>query len=767
MELNQKYQYRKQGTLSDNKKPEPVKSIVNLYEAKARRHQNRANNDSNKLGTGKVTIIKDNFRETIEDSQSSSSKASKNTQQNPKQGGKQRVRHNKVLTQSIQEGYDSSLTSSASESELRRSSVFVSDASSCVLDEDEGTMRKPNELCNYNKVCNSDEKTANDSEYLSQRNFRPDENNPNEQKGGIEINSSWEVLEGSSVVIEVESSLKQNSSQSDKNQSISKNTLPVEPFIDRGSKKSSETLTARFASYSKNESKQREEEEVKPPAQSRPLHKAPVQQRLSSFDSEDEGYDSEKDQLGYKHDSRNDNRNQRAVHEQRSGKEGRPRQINETFQNNSLNHRVESNSEANNSGKNSLNDDNVKRSTNESGNKKAPQSVKEDHGKGAKNDSQISSQQFGSVSTRTSPVVTAKPEVRKRKVDECKYVSKKDFKSFLENVKTQASTKPPKNGATRKRWASPLKIVDKLVEDANRRLQDKRSNVHKARDPSFAQTVSGWNNTLRAKSQQPKSQDRSQIRSHKSIQGMQSDRSQNFSLKREISEQRVKKMLERFEVQDKLKKEILERERQLRRIENLHEEEELKNNVHDRYLKTKFKEANGHSSWSRTHSEEVVERMYNRVYDKQEKLQQYERENSRKREAELKTFFKPTLVAETTNLFRNDSKIKNKLVKVQLQKEQKKKNEIKRIQNRFDVENQNNVYHRMQKDLEQRRVREEKRANLKRLKDLHYQHYRKLVDEEDVNCLEEPQQKLRHYKSRDELIRRLKRYNSIQAPEQQ
>lgn len=95
-------------------------------------------------------------------------------------------------------------------------------------------------------------------------------------------------------------------------------------------------------------------------------------------------------------------------------------------------------------------------------------------------------------------------------------------------------------------------------------------------------------------------------------------------MQRSVSAQRVKQMLERFETQEKLKQEILERERQLKRLEEKQDSEKAKKNIHKEYLNTKFREQNGHSRWSRENSEEAVDRMYNRIYDIQEKLKKNE-----------------------------------------------------------------------------------------------------------------------------------------------
>ena len=88
-------------------------------------------------------------------------------------------------------------------------------------------------------------------------------------------------------------------------------------------------------------------------------------------------------------------------------------------------------------------------------------------------------------------------------------------------------------------------------------------------------------------------------------------------------------MLDRFDTQEKLKREILERERQLKKLEEKEQDEEVKKSIHIQYLNTKFREQNGHSKWSRENSEEAVDRMYNRIYDKQEKMKQNEKYKSK------------------------------------------------------------------------------------------------------------------------------------------
>lgn len=200
-----------------------------------------------------------------------------------------------------------------------------------------------------------------------------------------------------------------------------------------------------------------------------------------------------------------------------------------------------------------------------------------------------------------------------------------------------------------------------------------------------------------------------------------------------MSAQRVKVMLERFEVQEKLKQEILERERQLKRLENKQEEQELKKNIHKQYLRTKYREVHGHSKWSRENSEEVVDKMYKRAFDKKRKIENIEKEKAQKFEAELKTYFKPQILnsyKSWENLKKNEDKINQKRVKVELKREMNRNQAMVNTERRFEQENKNTVYARMQKDLSERRHREGKRNQLKKFKDLHYKEYWKLMDEE-------------------------------------
>jgi hypothetical protein len=193
-----------------------------------------------------------------------------------------------------------------------------------------------------------------------------------------------------------------------------------------------------------------------------------------------------------------------------------------------------------------------------------------------------------------------------------------------------------------------------------------------------------------------------------------------------MSAQRVKIMIERFEMQEKLKQEILERERQIKRLESRKEEEELKHNIHKKYLRTKYRDIHGHSKWSRENSEEVVNKMYNRRHDKKNKIEKHEKERKNKIENELKSYFKPQILSSTKsweNLKKNEYKINKRIDKKEMEKAQRAKQLAEKSKERFYNENQNTVYSRMESDLEQRRERERKRRQLKKFKDLHFKEY--------------------------------------------
>lgn len=168
------------------------------------------------------------------------------------------------------------------------------------------------------------------------------------------------------------------------------------------------------------------------------------------------------------------------------------------------------------------------------------------------------------------------------------YVTHNEFKKFIQSAKREVSSERDHSGLISRNIKSPIRIVNKLVEDANRRQKNKEEIEHLGRGPSFALTFGKWNSTLRAKSQQPSLQSRSQSRgalrtdSNYKLSLAVVKNSQvcgdprNSSAQRQASAQRVKQMLERFETQEKLKQEILERERQLKKLESNPDEEETK-----------------------------------------------------------------------------------------------------------------------------------------------------------------------------------------------
>ena len=193
-----------------------------------------------------------------------------------------------------------------------------------------------------------------------------------------------------------------------------------------------------------------------------------------------------------------------------------------------------------------------------------------------------------------------------------------------------------------------------------------------------------------------------------------------------MSAQRVKVMLERFKVQEKLKQEILERERQIKRMENKDDENELKKNIHKQYLRTKYKAVHGHSRWEREDSEEFVRKMYQRAADKKEKFEKIRQQNQQKEEEKIKEFFKPKVMQSCQSwekLKQIEVKI-NKNIKVkEIKRRQKVDEAIQNQEQRFIKDNKDTVYARMQEDLAFRRDRDRKRRQLKKLKDLHYKEY--------------------------------------------
>ena len=201
-----------------------------------------------------------------------------------------------------------------------------------------------------------------------------------------------------------------------------------------------------------------------------------------------------------------------------------------------------------------------------------------------------------------------------------------------------------------------------------------------------------------------------------------------------MSAQRVKEMVKRFEAQERLKQEILERERQIKRLETREKDnKELKKNIHKKYLRTKYKEKHGTSRWHRENSEETVNKMYNRAIAKKNKFEKLEKEKAERKENELKSLFKPKIlqsVKSWENLKRNEDKINKKISLKDKVRVEKVREAVINQEIRFEKDNKNTVYLRMQNDLEKRRERERKRRKLKKFKDLHFKEYTQLMQQE-------------------------------------
>lgn len=203
-------------------------------------------------------------------------------------------------------------------------------------------------------------------------------------------------------------------------------------------------------------------------------------------------------------------------------------------------------------------------------------------------------------------------------------------------------------------------------------------------------------------------------------------------------------MVQRFEAQERLKQEILERERQIKRIEaNDEEVRELKKNIHKKYLRTKYKKKYGTSRWHRENSEEMVNKMYARAGSKQKKFEKIEKEKQEQKEKELKGMFKPKIlksVESWENLKRNQKKIDSRIKKKEKKRVQETKAAVARQDQRFKEENSGTVFSRLQEDLEGRRDRERKRRQLKKFKDKHFKEYTDIMEnglsdeEEDELC---------------------------------
>ena len=530
----------------------------------------------------------------------------------------------------------------------------------------------------------------------------------------VDIHSSWEVIDGSSIVIEVEDSFYGSNATSKNDEKQLQVLVSPQHYNEHESKKSSESLTATFASVKGTKQKREEFKKFEQFKKNNEIK----QNKLFEYgeNSEDEDYNSEEETK-----SRTKNYNSVAKTADTNTK---PISINDyteisrpkSKKNDSLNIRVESHSEQ----------------ESEAGwiesVSQVPKSVRNLNNRQT-NDSQ-SLKNFDSMSTHTSPHLKYTPKGNRNK-GKHKNINQKEFRSFIENAKLKA-TNQVKNKSTNKHKnsKSPLKIVDKLVMDAHRRIRTKKQSEKLAQDAPFASTYKQWGKGLRNNSQQTSTR---ALKRYKSKSSLNSDsqvsagnNSKASSTQRKMSQQRVKEMIKRFETQEQLKQEILQRERQIKKLENAEQDKELKNNIHDRYRKTKFKELYGTSRWERENSEELVRRLNQYAVKKQHNFEKDIIEKKQIEEKQLKTYFRPRVMKSQKsweNIKKIDNKIQQKRIKVELKREQNREYRLNTYEKRFELENKGTVYQRMQKDLEGRRERSRKRSLLKKIKDLNYKTY--------------------------------------------
>ena len=130
--------------------------------------------------------------------------------------------------------------------------------------------------------------------------------------------------------------------------------------------------------------------------------------------------------------------------------------------------------------------------------------------------------------------------------------------------------------------------------------------------------------------------------------------------------------------------------------------------------------------------------MYKRAKVRKDKLESLEREKKVKDDEEVKGYFRPQVLSSCTSwdrLKRNEKKINTRIMSREKKRIEQAQKAVINQEKRFEKDNKNTVYARMQNDLEKRRERERKRRQLKKLKDLHYKEYTKLM--EDLSSGEE------------------------------
>lgn len=304
-----------------------------------------------------------------------------------------------------------------------------------------------------------------------------------------ELHSSWEVVEGSSIIMEVESSFKSESITSKRNNGNMKDYLHND--LNNRSIKSSESQTATFksATVTKNDIKE-ETKKNKNKKQEGPFFYGP--------NSEEDDYDSELEEHSFRSKQSNRDSKTTPTKTHKSANQDLKETIEQKNHKNSEHH-----SEV------GANDDGWIGGNKE---KKVPQSVRGNGGRRI-NDSVSSSQQVDSLSTHTSPQFQAHPKLVKQKNQKSKYMDHKEFKGFIEKAKQQVISEKSNKSKDRKKWISPLRIVDKLVDDAQRRLKNKNKNEPIGQDTPFANVYSKWTGTLRNKTPQPPARNQNRTRS--------------------------------------------------------------------------------------------------------------------------------------------------------------------------------------------------------------------------------------------------------------
>jgi trichohyalin len=163
------------------------------------------------------------------------------------------------------------------------------------------------------------------------------------------------------------------------------------------------------------------------------------------------------------------------------------------------------------------------------------------------------------------------------------------------------------------------------------------------------------------------------------------------------------------------------------------DEIELKKNIHKKYLRTKYKEKNGHSRWERENSEEVVRNLHKRAAEKKIKFEKIREQKKIKEEEKIKQYFKPKVLDSCKSWERlklTEDKVSKREKMKEIKRRQKVDEAVSNQEQRFINDNKNTVYVRMQDDLEYRKERDRKRKQLKKLKDLHYKEYLKLMHDE-------------------------------------